>query len=251
MGSGYYAGTPLLIFVNAGVFADEAEAAEIVLHESLHQKLADIGVAREILRRGYVDEHSHRIPVPWGGDREFSVDRALAAYHVYTHQTVLYLSLLGHRDLVPQGPAVLARRLATSWARARHFAEGTATPGRAPSWAWTAGASRRGWRRSWRSWAARCSPTVRRCGRTPTPSTADPPRHRRHAFAQPSTGGGECAMESIAALEKSLAEMFTSSGDLSIDELGVADDTEVIAGDVREIRTDLSILAMNRPKTKS
>ncbi|CAL9451452.1 hypothetical protein AB0A74_32040 [Saccharothrix sp. NPDC042600] len=58
-------------------------------------------------------------------------------------------------------------------------------------------------------------------------------------------------MESIAALEKSLAEMFTSSGDLSIDELGVADDTEVIAGDVREIRTDLSILAMNRPKTKS
>ncbi|GAA0246884.1 hypothetical protein GCM10010492_53100 [Saccharothrix mutabilis subsp. mutabilis] len=129
MGSGYYAGTPLLIFVNAGVFADEAEAAEIVLHESLHQKLADIGVAREILRRGYVDEQSHRIPVPWGGDREFSVDRALAAYHVYTHQTVLYLSLLGHGDLVPQGPAVLARRLATSWARARHFAAGTATPG--------------------------------------------------------------------------------------------------------------------------
>lgn len=56
-------------------------------------------------------------------------------------------------------------------------------------------------------------------------------------------------MESIAALEKSLADMFTTSSDLSIDELGVTDDAELIAGDVREIRTDLSILAMNRPKT--
>lgn len=126
MGSGYFAGTPLLIFVNTKVFADQALAAEIVLHESLHQKLADIGVAREILRRGYVDEESHQIRVPWGGDRLFSVDRSLAAYHVYTHQSLLYLSLLCRGDLVAVDAHTLARRLVISWARAHHFAEGTA-----------------------------------------------------------------------------------------------------------------------------
>lgn len=126
MGSGYFAGTPLLIFVNTTVFADEALAAEILLHESLHQKLADIGVAREILRRDYVDEKSHQVSVPWGGDRWFSVDRSLAAYHVYTHQSLLYLSLLCRGNLVAVDAHTLARRLVISWARAHHFAEGVA-----------------------------------------------------------------------------------------------------------------------------
>ena len=56
-------------------------------------------------------------------------------------------------------------------------------------------------------------------------------------------------MESIEALERSLAEMFAEPQNLAVEDLGLTDDVEVLSGDVREIRTDLSILAMNRPKT--
>ncbi|AGZ41949.1 hypothetical protein [Actinoplanes friuliensis] len=126
MNSGYYAGTPLVIYVSDRVFADPVRAAEIVLHESLHQKLADLGVARDILRAGYVDESSELLPVPWGGrGRLFSADRSLAAYHVYTHQSLFYLSLLcrGAGD-----EARLTSSLVKSWARAHHFARGAETP---------------------------------------------------------------------------------------------------------------------------
>ncbi|AGZ41950.1 MULTISPECIES: hypothetical protein [Actinoplanes] len=56
-------------------------------------------------------------------------------------------------------------------------------------------------------------------------------------------------MESIEALERSLADMFAEPQGLKVEDLGLTDDVEVLSGDVREIRTDLSILAMNRPKT--
>ncbi|WP_433728175.1 aKG-HExxH-type peptide beta-hydroxylase [Actinoplanes sp. CA-051413] len=129
MNSGYYAGTPLIIYVSERIFADPVRTAEIVLHESLHQKLADLGVARDILRAGYVDESSELLPVPWGGPgRLFSADRSLAAYHVYTHQSLFYLALLCRYADDPARRAGPAGNLVKSWARARHFARGTETP---------------------------------------------------------------------------------------------------------------------------
>lgn len=55
-------------------------------------------------------------------------------------------------------------------------------------------------------------------------------------------------MSSIITLEQELTELFAAGEALSIEEATTVD----LAADagMREIRTDLSILAMNRPRTK-
>ncbi|MGW4959064.1 hypothetical protein ACWEPL_17710 [Nonomuraea sp. NPDC004186] len=126
--SGHFAQTPKLIFVNVSALRNVYDAAESILHESLHQKLFDIGLARTIFRPGYVDAESHTIPIPWSGDelrvRQFSADRAISAYHVYVHQTLLYLALLTRRRSYAEPDPEILHRTAVAWARAREFRRG-------------------------------------------------------------------------------------------------------------------------------
>ncbi|MET7328951.1 hypothetical protein [Nonomuraea sp. NPDC005650] len=126
--SGHFAQTPKLIFVNVSALRNVHDAAESILHESLHQKLFDIGLARTIFRPGYVDAESHTIPIPWSGNelrvRRFSADRAVSAYHVYVHQTLLYLALLTRRRSHAEPDPEILHRIAVAWARAREFRRG-------------------------------------------------------------------------------------------------------------------------------
>lgn len=57
-------------------------------------------------------------------------------------------------------------------------------------------------------------------------------------------------MSSISVLEEALTDVFESSYDFDFGPLDIID-SELLVDDVREIRTDLSVLAMNRPSTKN
>ncbi|MEZ0107458.1 hypothetical protein ABH920_001450 [Catenulispora sp. EB89] len=122
--SAYISATPLVIYLNERVAADPLAGADSVLHESLHQKLVDFGLARRMLRSGYQDAASHRAPVPWGGPgRSFTADRTLAAFHVYVHLTLLHAVALLDRDGLglEHTESELTDRLAVRWARAAYL----------------------------------------------------------------------------------------------------------------------------------
>ena len=127
--SGHFAQTPVLIYVNVSMLTDLFDAAESILHECLHQKLLNIGIARTIFRSGYNDLASETVPIPWNGDkpglRMFSADRAISAYHVYVHQSLLYAAILAGGVPSPPGVKVSATaaadRLILAWARAHEF----------------------------------------------------------------------------------------------------------------------------------
>jgi hypothetical protein len=122
--SGYSTVAPLHIFVNARFFDNTLNAAELIQHECLHQKLTDVSVARDLVRTGYSDHTGPTVEVPWsvGEDRtrHFSAERVMAAFHVYTHQVVLYTGLAAVSVLGETYETVL-NRLVLAWARAHHF----------------------------------------------------------------------------------------------------------------------------------
>lgn len=126
--SGYSTIAPLHIFVNASFFDDTVAAAELVLHECLHQKLNDLSLARAMFGPAYIDAESPTLKVPWSVDgnepRFFSADRCFAAFHVYTHQALFYLGMLATQ--VGGDTDTTVERLVISWARANHFASGLA-----------------------------------------------------------------------------------------------------------------------------
>lgn len=122
--SGYASSAALFVFINESALQESASAAEFLLHESLHQKLNDISLARTLVRHDYRDEESDQVHVPWsfGSDKErsFSADRSFAAFHVYTHQVLLYLGMYvnGAADEIQA-----TSRAALAWARADVFAQ--------------------------------------------------------------------------------------------------------------------------------
>ncbi|MFI8436207.1 aKG-HExxH-type peptide beta-hydroxylase [Streptomyces sp. NPDC079020] len=122
--SGYTISAPLFIFVAEQTFDRDEVAAELLIHECLHQKLSDISVIRSLLRPDYIDSESATIAVPWsfGSDRirRFSADRSFAAFHVYAHQSLLYLGMLATSNS-DSDAALAADNLVLSWARAAHF----------------------------------------------------------------------------------------------------------------------------------
>lgn len=123
--SGYTNAAPLFVFVARQMFDQERVAAELLVHECLHQKLNDISVTRSLFRVDYHDAESARITVPWsfGSDRirYFSADRSFAAFHVYAHQTLLYLGMLATSSEEVEAQEAVDNLL-LSWARAAHFA---------------------------------------------------------------------------------------------------------------------------------
>ncbi|MER5986887.1 hypothetical protein [Streptomyces sp. NPDC001787] len=122
--SGYTISAPLFVFVAEQTFERDEVAAELLIHECLHQKLSDISVIRSLLRPDYVDSESATIAVPWsfGSDRirRFSADRSFAAFHVYAHQSLLYLGMLA-TSKSESAAKLAADNLVLSWARAAHF----------------------------------------------------------------------------------------------------------------------------------
>ncbi|WP_134765084.1 hypothetical protein [Nocardioides sp. 1609] len=123
--SGYTNAAPLFIFLGAATFEREHFAAELLLHESLHQKLNDISVVRSLFRPGYDDAKSVTVTVPWSfgraRTRHFAADRTFAAFHVYSHQALLYIGMAATAGTTEEADLAL-RNVVLSWARAAHFA---------------------------------------------------------------------------------------------------------------------------------
>lgn len=115
---------PLFIFLSERMFEDAHFAAELLVHECLHQKLNDISAVRSLFRPDYDDSQSAKVKVPWsfGGNktRYFSADRTFAAFHVYAHQTLLYLGMTETAS-TPDETEIAMRNVVLSWARAAHF----------------------------------------------------------------------------------------------------------------------------------
>lgn len=123
--SGYTNAAPLFVFVAGQMFDEDHIAAELLLHECLHQKLNDLSVIRALFREDYHDAHSATVSVPWSFGsqrvRHFSADRTFAAFHVYSHQALFYLGMLATATTA-QDSALAGDNAMLAWARAAHFA---------------------------------------------------------------------------------------------------------------------------------
>ncbi|WP_084960917.1 hypothetical protein [Thermoactinospora rubra] len=129
LSSAFVNGTPLLVYLSADLLEDPLETADALLHECLHQKLVEVRLTRRMLRDGYSDDTSHKILVPWGGaGRLFSVDRSMAAFHVYVHCALLHLAAADRAELLGLTAAEVDERLVCRWARADFFGAALSTP---------------------------------------------------------------------------------------------------------------------------
>jgi hypothetical protein len=130
--SAYIVSVPLMFMLNVRVLDDQLQTADSILHESLHQKMFDIRLTRQLLREDYNDRASEErgdVPIPWGASspRKFSIARGLATEHVYIHTAFLYVAALEHlhsnavlRDV---GGNEIIRRLYCSFERASYLAD--------------------------------------------------------------------------------------------------------------------------------
>ncbi len=131
--SGYINENPYTYMINVTQLADPLMAADAILHEALHQKLADIRLTSNLLEESYHDLESEAradIPLPWPkveSPRPFSVARGIATCHVYVHISFLYLAALEHFEedegLQNLGREEIEKRLIRSYERARYLSE--------------------------------------------------------------------------------------------------------------------------------
>jgi hypothetical protein len=101
IGSAYFNETPFMYIVGKSRLNDPLQIADTLLHEALHQKMADIRLTRRILCEEYNDLESTAskdLLIPWGASspRIFSVSLGLAAYHFYVHSVLVHASALEH-----------------------------------------------------------------------------------------------------------------------------------------------------------
>ncbi len=99
--SAYFNETPFMYVVSVTKLNDPLQTADTILHEALHQKMADIRLTRQILCEEYDDLNSRAsadVPIPWGASspRPYSVARGLATYHFYVHSTLVHTAALEH-----------------------------------------------------------------------------------------------------------------------------------------------------------
>lgn len=106
-----------VMFLSPRALSSPLSAAEFILHEATHCKLFNLYLTRNILRKGYTAERSAKVAPPWRSN-PWSMDRTLAAAHVYVHIAALYAALAesGYEDLVSQSD--LPARARTYWHRA-------------------------------------------------------------------------------------------------------------------------------------
>jgi len=101
--SAYNSEAPRSFMINERMFTECLMAADTLLHESLHQKMADIRSTHLFFANAYDDIESETrgdVMVPWGKNapRKFSLARALATHHVYVHSSLLYGSAFDRAD---------------------------------------------------------------------------------------------------------------------------------------------------------
>lgn len=87
---------PGTIFLSPSPLRSPWHAAEALLHEAAHKKLSDLVLTRSIFRPGFTASDSPTIravwnsPISWNSN-DWSVDRALFAFHVYVHLALFFL----------------------------------------------------------------------------------------------------------------------------------------------------------------
>lgn len=87
--------TPHLIALNAERLTDEAYAADLIFHETLHQKFGECLLTRRLLPPDYSPDRGPFVEIPWNptprGPRTMDMLRVLSTAHVYTHLLTLWL----------------------------------------------------------------------------------------------------------------------------------------------------------------
>ena len=86
---------PSTIFFSPTPLRTPWHAAEALLHEAAHKKLSDMVLTRSIFRPGFDAESSPTIQAIWNrslswNSADWSVDRALFAFHVYVHLALFF-----------------------------------------------------------------------------------------------------------------------------------------------------------------
>lgn len=98
---------PGTIFLSPSPLRSPWHAAEALLHEAAHKKLSDLVLTWPIFRRGYTAADSPTIRAPWNSplswnSNDWSIDRALFAFHVYVHLALFFLVVQrSANELVP------------------------------------------------------------------------------------------------------------------------------------------------------
>ena len=86
---------PSTIFLSPTPLRTPWHAAEALLHEAAHKKLSDMVLTRSIFQPGFDAESSPTIRAIWNrslswNSADWSVDRALFAFHVYVHLALFF-----------------------------------------------------------------------------------------------------------------------------------------------------------------
>jgi hypothetical protein len=87
------------IFLDPCVLKNPWQVAEFVLHEALHHKFIDLEHTHSLLRRGYQEPESPKIPVPWNRSRpgmpnEWAMNRCMTVMHVYVGLAIYFSALV-------------------------------------------------------------------------------------------------------------------------------------------------------------
>jgi len=86
-------GLPGVMVLSPGVLGDHLQAAEALVHESVHLKYLDIDYFQHLFQVGFRAELSPRVTPTWHENTRFGnwpVDRVLTSMHVYTALAVFF-----------------------------------------------------------------------------------------------------------------------------------------------------------------
>jgi hypothetical protein len=122
------------VFLSPNSLANSWRAGEALLHEAAHNKLFELIMGCSILREGYAQKESDvSILAFWNKEnpsnpRDWSVDRALLACHVYVYLALFFATIeervKNQNVRIATGGAIDASRTAaTSFARASYLEE--------------------------------------------------------------------------------------------------------------------------------
>ena len=94
---------PSTIFLSPTPLRTPWHAAEALLHEAAHKKLSDMVLTRSIFRSGFDTENSPTIRAIWNrslswNSADWSIDRALFAFHVYVHLALFFARIAQVED---------------------------------------------------------------------------------------------------------------------------------------------------------
>lgn len=108
---------PRAVYLSRAACRDVVRTAEALLHESTHQKLYDLQLLYTLYASSYEPRTAPTVHPTWHpADAAWSIDRTVAASHVYVHLTAFLERL---EAAVPPGYSAAAIRRTAEQARAR------------------------------------------------------------------------------------------------------------------------------------